>query len=524
MRTLFLIAPNSQKVVTDFRSDCGVKMNGSSLVGTVLAGRFKILKKIEVDSFRAHDLLLDQTVMVRQALLSSRRDDDSCRQKVQRLALVRHPNFLNVLDVVCNKSSCFIITEHPQGHSITDLLKERSRFDVEDVLTLMTPLGGALDLAASFACCANSISVRWLFVEKRHSFAVDSDQRQLSEWASSLVKLDVWELLKRRKRIRWSLPTSIGRGGGSRKLAVRQAALVTYELLGGEKKNKESELKRWFQPINGLGDAGNAVLYRGLQGSPVFNNSGSFFQKFESAIQSGSPESRELPGSELSPQESSVSLSGTSAVLRRFDSDTRLLTTGILVVLVFAAFVLAVPFPEHNSNAVESTERVQTQGKLLPNTNFSALSKEVILIGKGSAGEITPSQATGIDHAVGEVSQKENPTAQMEAAASTPTPVLALTPEINHTNTQVAANLGSPADWEDHARPIGLNIIRARSSGAVRPKFVDVKMRLIALWHQSLRSERSRTWTQFWNLNKGERKKVGYTHRIGHRGERPPLN
>lgn len=215
-----------------------------------------------------------------------------------------------------------------------------------------------------------------------------------------------------------------------------------------------------------------------------------------SSLVGSSPESRALPGSELSPREPSVSLSGTSAVLRGFDSDTRLLTTGILVVLVFAAFVIAVPFPEHNPNAVKSTEAVQIQGKLFPNTNISALSKEAIVIGKGSAGEITPSQPTGVYHAVGEVSQKENPTTRMEAAASTPTPVLALTPEINNISTQVAANSGSPADWEDHARPIGLNIIRARSSGAVRPKLVDVKMRLIALWHQSLRSERSRPRTR----------------------------
>jgi hypothetical protein len=51
----------------------------------------------------------------------------------------------------------------------------------------------------------------------------------------------------------------------------------------------------------------------------------------------------------------------------------------------------------------------------------------------------------------------------------------------------------------------------------VRPRFVDVKMRLIALWHQSLvRTERSRSWTLFSNSNKGERKKVGYTAETNH--------
>ena len=51
----------------------------------------------------------------------------------------------------------------------------------------------------------------------------------------------------------------------------------------------------------------------------------------------------------------------------------------------------------------------------------------------------------------------------------------------------------------------------------VRPRFVDVKMRLIELWHQSLmRSERSRSWTLFSNLNKADRKKISYTAQINH--------
>ena len=54
---------------------------------------------------------------------------------------------------------------------------------------------------------------------------------------------------------------------------------------------------------------------------------------------------------------------------------------------------------------------------------------------------------------------------------------------------------------------------RARSRSSVRPRFVDVKMRLIALWRQSLvRNERSRSWTLFSNSKKG----------IGRRSVTPP--
>ena len=180
MRTLLLIAPGSRNNQINSRSDCAGKRTQSSLVGMVLASRYKILESIAGDSFKAHDLVLDQTVTVRQAFLTSQRAGDAWRQKVQQLALVRDPNFLNVLDMTSDKSNDFVITERPRGQSIADLLRERSRLDVEDVLRLVTPLAGAIDLAAAFSCCPNPISTCWLFTETRSSFAVDPEQRLLS--------------------------------------------------------------------------------------------------------------------------------------------------------------------------------------------------------------------------------------------------------------------------------------------------------------------------------------------------------
>ena len=88
----------------------------------------------------------------------------------------------------------------------------------------------------------------------------------------------------------------------------------------------------------------------------------------------------------------------------------------------------------------------------------------------------------------------------------------------NHIYAQVAASLRSSAYWQNHARSIGLKITRARSSGPrIGHKFIDVKMRLIALWHQSLaQREKSRNWTAFSNSNKGARKKVAYTVETRH--------
>jgi hypothetical protein len=514
MRTLSLIAPRSRNDETNLQSDHDGKMNALSLVGTVLANRYKILETIGVDSFKAHDLTLDQTVMVRQALQTSQRDGDTWRQKVQQLALVRDLNFLNVLDVIFDKSSDFVITEPVRGHSIADLLRERSRFGLEDVLRLVTPLAGALDLAASFSCCPNPISTCWLFTQTRSSLAVDREQRSLSDWPTFFIKLDVWELVRPRKTNNWRFLPSKAQGGGSRGLAARQAALLIYELLGGEKK-KEGQVKRWFKPVNELSDAANGILYVGLQGSPLFETSESFFHKLESAIRSGEGGPRALHAPAPQTRAHSVALPDTNDVIRRFNRDTEWLATLVMGTLVCAALMLAVLVQDRHPKAVDPTEKaVQAGGDFLLNANSATLFKDVDL---NSTGEITSGQASSVDHAFTEISQMENPSSQMEAAASTPTPVLAFTPEINHIKAQANASSWSPAHWQDPVRVIRQKIRNLRYRSSVVFRSVNVKMRLIALWHQSLaRSEKSRSWTAFSNLNKGVRRKAAYTAETNH--------
>jgi len=493
------------------RWDCGGKMNGSSLVGTVLARRYKILETIAVGSFKAHDLALDQTVTVREVLLTSQRAGDTWYQKFQQFALVRDPNFLNVLDVISDKSSFFVITERPRGHSIADLLRERSRLELRDVLRLLTPLAGALDLAAAFNCCRNPISVCWLFTETRNSFAVDDEQRSLSDEPPFLVKLDVWELVRPRKNKTWPFLTSKAQNDGSGGLAVRQAALLTYELLGGEK-TQEDKLKHWFKPVNGLGDAGNSILYRGLQGSPRFESSGCFFQTLKSTIQSGDRVPRALPAPAPQARANSVTLSGTNDnTIKRFNRDTAWLATGVLGTVVFAAVVLA--FQELHPRKVNPTEGGVQAGS---DTSSARLFKDAGLSEKRSTGEITSGKATSVDHAFNKTSPQENSSSQTEAPASTPTPVLAFTSEINQ-DAQSNAGSWTPAHRQDSGRVIGPRVPRASSKSSVRPRIVDVKRRLIELWHQSLtKSEKSRNWTAFSNLNRGERKKAAYTAETNH--------
>jgi hypothetical protein len=211
-----------------------------------------------------------------------------------------------------------------------------------------------------------------------------------------------------------------------------------------------------------------------------------------------------------------VALPGTSDMIRRFNRDTWRLATGVLGAVVFAALVLAVQ--EHHPKADDfAVESRQAEGDLLLNPNPATRFTAVGLNGKSSTGKMISGPATSAGHAFTEISPEENPSSQMESAVSTPTPVLAFTPEINRHEVHANAGSWTPEHRQDSGRVIELKVPRARSRSSVRPRFVNVQMRLIALWHQSLaRSERSRRWTQFLNSNKGDRKKVSYTVETNH--------
>ncbi len=213
-----------------------------------------------------------------------------------------------------------------------------------------------------------------------------------------------------------------------------------------------------------------------------------------------------------------MALPDTNDVIRRFNRDTKWLATLVVGAVVSAALLFAVLVPDRHPKSVDLTEKaVQTGGDLLLNANSATLFKDVGLKGKKSTGEITSGQASSVDHAFTEISPKENPSSQMEAAASIPTPVLAFTPEIKHIDAQANASSWSPAHWQDSVRVIRLKIRNLRYRSSVVLRSVDVKMRLIALWHQSLaRSENSRNWTAFSNLNRGVRKKAAYTAETNH--------
>jgi hypothetical protein len=113
-------------------------------------------------------------------------------------------------------------------------------------------------------------------------------------------------------------------------------------------------------------------------------------------------------------------------------------------------------------------------------------------------------------HRLTMIAPQENSFWQMGTPDSTQTPVPALASEINRRpNAQANASPESSAHRHDSARMISPKILNIRHRSVVRSGFLDIKMRLIALRHQSLaRSQRARSRTVLSNSNKDANKKA----------------
>jgi hypothetical protein len=173
--------------------------------------------------------------------------------------------------------------------------------------------------------------------------------------------------------------------------------------------------------------------------------------------------------------------------ISRFNRDTVWLAAGVLGTVAFAAVVLAIQECQPKAP--------QTKSDLLLDAN-------PIGAGSTASDKMLPKRGSD-DHTFTETAALESTSA---SAALTPAPVLALTSKISHH----AHRQGSAPERRPRTR-------NGNNRSAVEFSTVDVKRRLIELWHLSLaRSEKSRSWTAFSNLSRGARKKAAYTAETSH--------
>jgi hypothetical protein len=454
------------------------KNSASALLGQILAGRYKILKVIDSSTFKGHDLELDQTVKVREELCALQRDRDIWRQKARELILVRSPSFLNIIDIVCDESSDFVISEYPRGRLIAELLSERSPSIPDDVLALMRSLADALDLIAASGICTASFPTRLVYTE-----------------ASFSLKLDVWELVKPGEDMP---PPLLGLKAGKiglKKLPVRQMALLAYDLLGGENR-QATEVEHWFKPVKRLGKAGNIILHRALRGSPLFKNAKGFFHKLESAIRSDTSQSDTL-GAERC--RNSIAYQATNDVLRRFNRDTVFLAAGLLSAAFCAALLFAVSMPEfrdHVRNDLPDARRGKSD--LVVNAEAARPFRIAPFKAEKSA---SLENATNNDQKFAEISPKEDPPDTKISAESTPFFAIVLPPDIRRNAARLNQSKLSLRHRQDRASAIKEKNAPERSRSSGYHRIPDVTKVLIALWRKSLhQTEQPRSWTTSSNL------------------------
>jgi hypothetical protein len=157
--------------------------------------------------------------------------------------------------------------------------------------------------------------------------------------------------------------------------------------------------------------------------------------------------------------------------IRSFNRDTAWLATAVLSVLFLAALVIAVGELQTNAR--------QAKLDFLPNA-IAPTVESVVAKSASSNEKVNPGSGTGIDHALTERPLQELASSETESAASTPTSVLAFSPQKHR-----------DAPQQDSAQTPVLKTRNVRSRSSVMSRFIGVKRRFIELWHQSLARRKS---------------------------------
>jgi hypothetical protein len=197
----------------------------------------------------------------------------------------------------------------------------------------------------------------------------------------------------------------------------------------------------------------------------------------------------------LQTREQSLALGDAQTVMRRFNRTTTWVATALLSTLIVAAGVLV--FQDNYPMAANIPEKARgTSGGLVSEGS----SDEGIGLNGKSPDQTTSEQLASSDPGFG--SEINN---------------LGVTPETNNGQLPTKVSERSEAQREDSARATGPRIHNLRHRLSLRSRVVDVKTRLIMLWHRSLaRSEKFRGWTLFSYPHHTRSKKVSYATETRH--------
>jgi hypothetical protein len=191
----------------------------------------------------------------------------------------------------------------------------------------------------------------------------------------------------------------------------------------------------------------------------------------------------EMRQPEFNDREDPASLTHMYNAIRKFNRNTTWVATGLLGSVIFAALMIALQDRQSKSDDLE-IQANQSRVDLSPRT-VGAVMTDVTPIEKSNA-EIVSEQPM-------KVSIGSTPVAN-QSRVNPDVPSL----------SQVS---------EDRARSNDEGNHQGRLQPSGRSRYVGAKARLIALWHQHLRRQKSPGWTL---SNEWRRKKISYTAATNH--------
>jgi hypothetical protein len=186
-------------------------------------------------------------------------------------------------------------------------------------------------------------------------------------------------------------------------------------------------------------------------------------------------------------------------VLRRYDRQTMWVASGLLICTILAAVVVAVQAPEKNA-ANRAMEENLISDDAVVTSNPTTLSDVRTVNAESTSSEMSSGQTISVERADIVISPGQSASPLTESPESSQTLVSAPTSETYQPETQADTSPMPPVQREDIARVIrpGIRNLRHMQHGRLR---LNVKSRLIVLWHESLaRSQHPRGWVAPWFL------------------------
>ena len=117
-------------------------------------GKYQLLGKLGEGNmatvFRAYDKELDREValkMLKYDLACNQRFVDRFEQEAKIIASLNHPNIVNVIEVIEEFSTRFIVMEKLQGQNLSVAIKQKGKFSIQETREILSQVASALQYA-----------------------------------------------------------------------------------------------------------------------------------------------------------------------------------------------------------------------------------------------------------------------------------------------------------------------------------------------------------------------------------------